>query len=165
MSRSTKTTFGVVAVALAAIAPNAPAQTADIHRASCVAVGANPAEPIGDRPGHAIQVNTFTCRLSGGPMEGGVMTGTNMFEWDGGKAVLLSGAGVARKPGSFGVYQITQGSLTMVMADGKPAGVTGAGKGVMKYGSGVAAPFSGKTYSYTARSISPTEFVIETIYD
>jgi hypothetical protein len=165
MYRSIKTFCGVVAVALATVAGSALAQTPITGKAYCVIVGMSPMEPIGDRAGHALQVSTYSCRSEGGPMEGGVMTGTNIYEWDAGKAVILSGAGVGRKPGSMLSFQATEGTTALIMTDGKVTGVTASGKGVVKLASGSAAMLNGKTYSYTSRTISPVQFVIETTYD
>jgi hypothetical protein len=98
-------------------------------------------------------------------MDGGVMTGSNIYEWDGGKAVLLSATGVGRKPGSILSFLATEGTTTLIMTEGKVTGFTGLGKGIVKFASGSAAVLNGKTYSYTARPISPVQFVIETTYD
>lgn len=165
MNRSIKTICGVVVVALATAAASALAQTPITGKAYCVSVGMSPMEPIGDRAGHALQVATYSCRSEGGPMDGGVMTGSNIYEWDGGKAVLLSATGVGRKPGSILSFLATEGTTTLIMTEGKVTGFTGLGKGIVKFASGSAAVLNGKTYSYTARPISPVQFVIETTYD
>lgn len=169
MYRSTKNICGVVAAALATTAASALAQapSTPVHKAFCVLAGASPMEPVGDRAGHALQVANYTCRTEGGPMEGSVMTGTNIIEWDAGKGVILSGTAVIRKPGSLVSVQMTEGTMTPIMTDGKPTGVTASGKGVMKHGSGNVnvAALSGKTYSFTSRSTGAGQFVIETIYD
>lgn len=93
------------------------------------------------------------------------MTGNNIYEWDGGKAVVLSGDGVGRKPGSITSFKVNEGTTALVMTDAKVTGFTGSGKGVVSLATGGAAALKGKTYSYTVRSISPVQFVIETTYD
>lgn len=98
-------------------------------------------------------------------MDGGVMTSTNIYEWDGAKAVVLTGGGVSRKPGATAVHEVTEATITLVMTDGKVTGFTSAGKGVIKLATGSAASMNGKTYSYTARPTSPVEFVIESTFD
>lgn len=165
MEKSGKTILGATAVALATVAFGAMAQTPVLQKAYCVYVGASPMEPVGDRPGHALQVANYSCRTEGGPMDGGVMTGTNITEWDAGKAVILSGAGVGRKPGAMATFQVTEGSMAVVMTDGKVSGFNSSGKGVMKHASGTAAALMGKTYSYTVRVLTPGQFTIETTYD
>ncbi len=165
MSHSIKTICCMVAVALATSGGMALAQAPTKHKAFCVTVGTNPQEPVGDRAGHALQVSNYSCRAEGGPMEGGVMTGTNIFEWDGGKAVILSGGGVVRKSGSILSYRVTEGSITLLMTDGKVSGYTGSGKGVVNLATGVTAALNGKTYSYTIQPLTPGQFAIETIYD
>lgn len=153
------------AAALATAAFSAMAQTPLMQKAYCVYVGANPMEPVGDRPGHALQVLNYSCRTEGGPMDGGVMTGTNITEWDAGKAVILSGSGVGRKPGAMASFQVIEGSTTLTMADGKVTGMTSTGRGVMKHASGTASVLNGKTYSHVVRLLGPSQFVIETTYD
>lgn len=165
MSRSIKAICGVAAVALAAAVGSALAQTPITHKAVCVFVGLGAMEPIGDRAGHALRVSPYSCLVEGGPMDGAVMTGTNIYEWDGAKAVVLSGDGVGRKPGSITSFKVIEGATTLTMTDGKVTGFTGSGKGVVNLASGSAAVLKGKTYSYTARSISPVQFVIETTFD
>lgn len=165
MSHSIKAICGAVALALAMTAGTALAQAPIKHKAFCVTVGTSPQEPVGDRAGHALQVSNYSCRTEGGPMEGGVMTGTNIFEWDGGKAVILSGGGVVRKPGSMLSYRVTEGSITLIMTDGKVSGLTGSGKGIVNLASGVVAALNGKTYSYTVQPLAPGQFALETIYD
>ena len=98
-------------------------------------------------------------------MEGAVMTGTNIFEWDGAKAVVLSGGGVVRKPGSLLSFKVIEGSVALTMTDGKVTGYAASGRGVANLAAGVNAALHGKTYSYTARPLTPGQFVIETTYD
>lgn len=163
MHSTVKNVLGVAA--LATIALSAMAQAPVTQKAYCVHVGINPMEPIGDRPGHSLQILNYSCRTEGGPMDGGVMTGTNITEWDAGKAVVLSASGVGRKPGALASFQVTEGSAALIMTDGKVSGMTSSGKGVMKHASGVASSLNGKTYSYVVRILSPNQFVIETTYD
>lgn len=165
MNLSNRLFVVAAAVSLAAIGTSAIAQTPVMQKSRCVYVGSTPPEPLGDRAGHALQVSTYSCRTEGGAMDGGVMTGTNIYEWDGAKAVLLTGAGVLRKPGATAVYQVTEATTTLVMTDGKVTGFTAAGKGVIKLATGSAASMNGKTYSYTVRPTSPVEFVIESTFD
>lgn len=165
MSRSIKTIGGVVALALAAAVGSALAQAPLTQKAVCVFVGFGAIEPIGDRAGHALRVSAYSCLVENGPMEGAVITGTNIFEWDGPKAVILSGDGVGRKPGSLISFKVIEGGTALTMTDGKVTGFTGSGKGVVNLASGSATALKGKTYSYTVRSISPVQFVIDTTYD
>ena len=98
------------AVAFAAFAPSAVAQE-DIVKYACQNVGAFSLEPLGDREGHSISVGQFSCRVESGPMSGGGVSGTAIWEWDKTNAVLVSGSGVFRKPGATVVYQDLSGKL------------------------------------------------------
>lgn len=165
MNESTRTILGAAALALVTATFSAMAQAPLTQKAVCVFVGVGAMEPIGDRAGHGLRVSPYSCLVENGPMEGAVMTGSNIYEWDGPKAVVLSGDGVGRKPGSITSFKVTEGATALTMTDGKVTGFAGSGKGVVNLASGSAAALKGKTYSYTARSISPVQFVIETTYD
>ena len=71
------------------------------YKASCQEVGNSAEEPLGDRDGHSIDVFQFTCRIEGGPLDGGVMTGMTISEIEKTTSIGLSGAGVIRKAGGL----------------------------------------------------------------
>jgi len=137
------------------------AQSGATAKLYCHSVGASPPEALGDREGHAITVGEITCRVEGGATDGGVLTGTTIYEWDKGSATMLSGIGVTRKPGATTAYQHTEGKQSLVMTDGKVTGATGSGRGRYTMATGVAAVNNGKTYSYTFRTIAPGQFIVE----
>ena len=89
--------IAIVSAAVVAFAPSAVAK--DISKAVCQAVGASgQPEPLGDREGHGISVTTESCRVEGGAMDGGNMTGQVIWEWEKTNATLVSVSGVVRKP-------------------------------------------------------------------
>ena len=114
------------AIALMAVAPSAVAQESTSTLA-CQDVGVSAPEPLGDREGHSILTSQTSCRVDLGPVSGGVSTGTDIWEWNGPKAVLLSSSGVVRKPGATVVYLSTAGTLALTMTDGKVTGWTASG--------------------------------------
>ena len=69
-------------------------------------VGTSAPEPIGDAEGHALLTDTFSCRLTAGPMEGGLLTGTIAWDMNKGEGTLISGTGVIRKPGSLSRFRL-----------------------------------------------------------
>lgn len=149
------------ALALACFAPSAFAQENTTVWA-CQSVGVSPPEPLGDREGHTISVGQYSCRAESGPLAGAVSTGTNMWEWDGPKATLLSDSGVARKPGATLAWTGTEGKSTLTMADGKVTGWTASGRGASVLGAGGWASMAGKSYAWTAKSVGPeSQFSIE----
>ena len=79
----------------------------------CQDVGMSAPEPLGDQEGHALLTDTFSCRLTAGPMAGGLLTGTLAWEMNKGEGTLISGTGVIRKPGSLVVYKDTKGTLKL----------------------------------------------------
>jgi len=147
-------------ITLSATAPNAVAQE---HTATftCQGLGSGAPEPLGDREGHTISVNEYTCLADSGPMSGAVATGTNIWEWDGPNAVQISDSGVERKPGATLVWRGMEGKIALTMADGKVTGWTGSAKGVDAIATGSAASLAGKPFTWTAKSTGPATFTIE----
>ena len=94
-------------------------------------------------------------------MSGAVLTGTNIWEWNGPNAVLLSGNGVIRKPGGTVAYQNTGGSLALTMTDGKVTGFTASGKGDEKLATGSLAALAGKPYTWTVKPAGPGQYTVE----
>ena len=148
----------VIVVSAAASSALAQENTATY---SCQDVGVGPPEPLGDREGHSITVGGFSCRIDTGPMKGGVVTGSGIWEWDGTNAVSLAHSSVARMPGATVVWQGTDGKLALTMADGKVTGWTGSGKGHLLLATGSAASQAGKSTTWTGKSTGPGQFTIE----
>jgi hypothetical protein len=158
-------TFGGVATAamtLLAAAPSALAQgkTFTEHWV-CQDVGGPMLEPLGDREGHSIEVTPYSCRVETGPMTGGVATGTNILEWEKTNATMISGAGVARKPGSTFVYKLTDGKLTITITDGKVTGGSAEGHYKVMVGTGDAAPAQGRTTTWVVKVVGPGQFTVD----
>ena len=142
----------VTAIAFAALAPRAVAQEMSF-KLICQEVGGtgNP-EPAGDREGHFISVDHYSCRMQGGPMSGAVVTGNDVTDWDKADGVLVLGNAVVRKPGGFAAYQDAEGKIALTIADGKVTAATGSGKVRWVIAMGSAAPLAGKTFSYTFKT-------------
>jgi hypothetical protein len=144
----------VAAAATVAFAPGANAQeTTQIL--SCQDIGPSAPEPLGDREGHSILTATVSCRVDSGFMSGAVLTGTDIWEWNGPKATLLSASGVVRKPGETLVYTESAATLELTMADGKVTGWTVSGRGTYPVATGSAAPLAGKSYTFAGKPDGP----------
>jgi hypothetical protein len=111
-----------------------------------------------------LQVNNYACRVESGPMAGAILTGTNVLEWNGPRATVLSGNGIARKAGSIAVLHVLEGGMTLQLTDGKVTGYESSGKGVARLATGDAAALNGRTYTYVVRPAGAAEFVIESTY-
>jgi len=145
------------AISFAAFAPGAVAQDNTVT-GTCQAVGANGApEPLGDREGHGISIGQVSCRIDSGPTKGGILTGTDIWEWDGPNAVLLSGTGIVRMPGATVVYVETAGKLALTMAEGKVTGATAS----TLVATGSAASMAGKSFTNTVKATGPGQFTFE----
>lgn len=162
MTNCNSVTKGITALALVLTTGLAMAQTS---KHTCMNVGPNLPEPIGDREGHAINVAAGSCTTEGGLLDGTVMTQNTIWEIDKGASNILSADGVSRKPGAVATYRATSGTLSFVMKDGKPVGWTASGKGVYTMATGSAAPLAGKAFSWTARATGPRAYVMESSVD
>jgi hypothetical protein len=138
------------AVAIGGFASGANAQETT-QTLSCQDVGPGAPEPLGDREGHSILTATASCHVDSGFMSGGILTGADIWEWNGPKAALLSASGVVRKPGGTLVYTETSATLELTMADGKMTGWTLSGRGTYPVATGDAAPLAGKSYTFTGK--------------
>jgi hypothetical protein len=141
----------VTVIAFAAFAPSAGAEEISFKQI-CQYVGAGAREPVGDHEGHLTLVSQYSCRMEGGPMDGAVVTGGDVTDWDKTSGVEVLGDAVVRKPGGFAVYQDTEGKAAVTIADGKVTGFTGSGKVHWVIATGSAAPLAGRTFDYTMKS-------------
>jgi hypothetical protein len=149
---------------LALIHTPASAQSGQTEQLHCNSVGYNPSQPLGDRKGHSISFGPFTCRVEGGPLDGGLVTGSGIWEWHQTNAVLLSGMGVTRKPGTTLAWRQLNAKMALIMSDGKVTGFQGSGRGRCTLATGAAAERKGKTYGFTFKSVGPGQWVVDVTY-
>jgi hypothetical protein len=149
-------------IAFAAFAPIAVAQEATATW-TCQDVGPiDQTEKLGDREGHSLSVGQYSCRIDGGPLSGGIATGTDIWENDGPKSVRLSASGVIRKAGSVAVYSGGTGNYSQIVTDGKVTGWMASGTDKYVLGTGDWAPLAGKSETWTAKpSAGPGQFLVE----
>jgi hypothetical protein len=159
MSKRFITTF--VCSALSSIGASGFAFAETIVRYECSNIGAISHEPIGDRTGHGLLSVQFSCFGVDGLLKGAVYTASNISEWDGPQGTFLLGSGIHRAPGGLAVTQLTEGTGSVVMKDGKPAGTESSGKAVFKFGSGTLAAISGKVVKFTSKSTGVGRFNLE----
>jgi hypothetical protein len=158
--------IGIAGAAAAMVfCSSAVAQSGLSYRLSCQSIGTSPPEPLGDREGHAVAVGQYTCRTEGGPLDGGVLTGNQIWEYDKTNAVGLAGNSVTRKPGAYAAAQVTESKLALTVADGRVTGFTGSGRAVYVMAIGSAAPLKGKTFSYTFQTTGPFQFAVDVKVD
>ena len=130
-------------------------------RYECNIIGTPAQDPISERPGHALVSVEYSCFGVAGLLKDDVHTASSISEWDAQKGTFLIGGGILRSPGGLGVTQITEGTGTVVMKDGKPVGTTSSGKGVFKFASGTLAALSGKVFNFESKPISVLRFNLE----
>jgi hypothetical protein len=76
--------------------------------------------------------------------------------------VMLAGSGVVRKAGATVVWNAAEAKLAFAMAEGKVTGWTVSGRGSWVLATGSWASMSGKPFTWTGKSISPTQYSFET---
>ena len=88
-------------IAFAGFAPTAVAQGATATW-TCQDVGPiDQTEKLGDREGHSLSVGQYSCRIDGGPLSGGIATGTDLWENDARKAFGFLQAASSAKLGQW----------------------------------------------------------------
>ena len=147
--------------ALVSLVAMGSAYADSIGRYECSIVGIGSPEPLGDRAGHGLVSYQFSCYGVDGTLKGAVYSAVHVSEWDGPQGNFLLAGGVHRVAGGFAVTQMMEGTASVIMRDGKPAGVTGSGKAVFKLGSGSLAALSGKAAKFTSKSTGANRFELE----
>jgi len=156
--------FGIGIAGLALMHAPAFAQPGSNEQLHCNGAGYNPPQPLGDEEGHSISVSKYTCRIDGGPLDGGIVTGSSIWEWHKSHAVLLSGMGVTRKPGTTLAWTQLSGKMALIMSEGKVTGFQGSGRGRATLATGQAAERKGKSYSFTFKSVGRGQYVVDVTY-
>jgi hypothetical protein len=144
--------------AVGVIAASGVALAETIERYECNLFGAMSQEPVGDRDGHVLTSFQYSCVGVEGLVKGAVATTLVVSEWDGPKGTFLTSIKIHRAPGGLAVGQITEGTGSIIMKDGKPAGTEASGKTVIKFASGTLAGLSGKTLNWISKPIGPGRF-------
>lgn len=159
MGLAARCTSSPLALAIALAASLAAAEGATSHFA-CRVTSTAPLWRLG-RSGQDAELSQFTCRVSGGLLDGFVATGTNIWEPARGREVLLGSIVVLRKGDSAVVYEVQRATRKLVeKAHGGPRW-EGAGHGTYKLATGSAAALAGKTFHTIARREGPDTFSID----
>lgn len=161
MKRWAERSSMLVGIFLGVLGTASVAQTPLTYRFLCQSVGIGPQEPLGDREGHNLSVTNYSCRVEGGPLDGALVTGNTIYEWDKINGTGLAGNGVVRKPGATAVFQLADFKNTLTMVDSKVSGFLATGHGTYKLATGSASSLLGKTFSYMSRPNGPGQFVVD----
>jgi hypothetical protein len=100
-----------------------------------------------------------------GLLKDAVYTGASVSEWDGSHGTYLSAGGIVRAPGGLAVTQLTEGTGTLVMKDGKPFGGESSGKALFKFGSGTLAALSGRPVRFESKPTGVGRFSLDVTTD
>jgi hypothetical protein len=147
----------------ASVAPLATVAQTRYH-SDCRVIGEMNLEHFG-REGQPAELSHFTCRISGGPLDGFVVNGTNIWELRGGQGSLIGSMAIAQKASSILVYEIQDVVRKQQTDQGRVIGRQGASHGIFKAGTGSAVSLVGKTFSSVARRTAPGRFSIDSVVD
>ncbi len=159
MSKRFIATFVCSAFSLIGASGFALAET--IGRYECSIIGTASPEPIGDQNGHSLVSVQYSCFGVDGLLKGAVYTASSIQEWEGPQGTFLFAGGIHRAPGGLAVTQLTEGTGSVVMKDGKPAGTDASGKTVFKFASGTLAALSGKVVKFASKPAGMDRFNLE----
>ena len=132
-----------------------------IGRYECSVIGVTSQEPIDSQAGHFLADVEYSCFGVDGPLKGVVHTASSASEWADSKGTFLIGGGIHRALGALAVTQITEGTGSVVMKNGKPVGTESSGKGVFKFASGTFAALSGKVFKFATKPTGLGRFDME----
>jgi hypothetical protein len=165
ISMNKRFTVTVVCSTLGLISASGSAMAETVGRFECSIVGAVSQDPIGDKDGHRIVTALYSCLGVEGLLKGALYSGSSTSEWDGPQGKYYSGGGIIRAVGGLAVTQLTEGTGSAVMKDGKPAGNEASGKGLIKFASGTLAALSGKADRWEAKPAGFGRFSLEIMAD
>lgn len=127
----------------------------------CQDVGHSDLEKVDTKEGHGIASSTYSCLEQEGPLKGAIITGTNLLEWNGPTATIISGSGVARSAQGIAVFKVEEGKLTLVMDGGKVVGWTAEGRNSEPVATGSASNLQGKTVTWKSKATGVGTFTID----
>jgi hypothetical protein len=137
------------------------AMAGTVGRFECNVVGAVSQDPIGDKDDHRLTTVQYSCFGVEGPLKDALYSGAATSEWDGPKGTYFTGGGIIRAAAGVAVTQLTEGTGSAIMKDGKPAGTEAAGKGMIKFASGTLAALSGKADRWEAKPAGLGRFTLD----
>ncbi len=155
----------VACATLGLISASGSALAGPVGRFECSVVGAASQDPIGDKDGHRLATVQYSCLGVDGLLKGALYSGFSTSEWDGPQGTYLTGGGMIRTAGGLVVTQLTEGTGSAIMKDGKPAGNEASGKGLFKFASGTLAALSGKPDRWEAKPAGFGRFTLDIAAD
>lgn len=156
-----------LALLVAFAAPAAPVVSGaeGRYRSDCEVVETTRLENFG-HDGQPARLSHFTCRITGGPLHGSAVIGTNIWDMSGGvSGILLGSIAIAQRPGANVMYEVHDVNHHLQTRDGKVVGREATSWGVYKSATGSAAHLAGKTFTSAVHYTSPRTFIIENIID
>ncbi|MCP3475955.1 hypothetical protein NLM33_37590 [Bradyrhizobium sp. CCGUVB1N3] len=132
-----------------------------IGRYECNVFGLPDQDQIGDRNGHALISQQYTCLGTYGMLKGAVYSAMVIGEADGPQTSYFFGGGIHRTSGGLAVTQLVESKGAVMMKDGIPSGIATSGRVLVKFASGSLTALSGKTLNFSSKSTGPNRFHLE----
>jgi hypothetical protein len=135
------------------------------YRSNCHVTDNIPLEGFG-RDGKAARLSRFSCRIKGGPLDGAIVTGTNIWDMsDQAGGTLLGSIAIAQRKGASVMYEVRDVVRRVKTRDGRIVGWDATSQGVYTAASGSAAPLAGKTFRSVTRFSNPRTYTISSTID
>ena len=159
----TATRIGVLVVSSIALAAPSVAIAEVKYRSDCQVVDTTRLENFG-HDGRPAQLSHFTCNITGGPMHGSFVTGTNIWDMSNGAGGMLLGSiAIAQCAGANVMYEVHDVTRHPQTREGKVVGWEASSWGVYKSATGTAAALAGKTFKSVVHYTGDRTFTIENI--
>jgi len=128
----------------------------------CRVTGSTRLDRLG-RNGQPAELSEFTCRVSGGLLDGFVANGTNIWEQGEDHDELLGSIVIVRKGDAAVVYEVQHATRRTPDPQRRGASREGTGYGLFKMATGSAAPLAGRSFRSVARSGAGGTFTVDTV--
>ena len=149
-------------VSLAIVAAWAPLPAAAMGYFECSVVESIQLAP--ERPDHKDYLTHYTCRVTGGQLDGFAVSVSSRWETNGDEGKLLGSLGIARKGNTTVVYETAEGVIrNLRFANGRATGWDSTATAKVKGATGSAAHLSGKTFVMQGRLIAPGTFTMDAV--
>lgn len=132
-----------------------------IGRYECNVFGLPDQDQIGDRSGHALVSQQYTCLGTYGMLMGAVYSAMVIGEADGPQTSDFFGGGDPLNQRRISGDATRRIEGTLVMKDCIPSGIATSGRALVKFASGSLIAVSGKTLIFSTKSTGPNRFDLE----
>ena len=161
MARARTCISFAVMFAAAVLAPWPAAAEMRFHY-DCHVTGVRQVPQMG-REGQPAELRHFTCRISGGLLDGFTATGTNLLEHHQEGARLVGSTVMARKKNAILVYEVNDARRRLRQSEDGAVQWESTGTGIYKHATGSVASLAGKSFTALVQSTGCQTFTIDSV--